>query len=296
MKIADCGVRQSLHGYSMSSKKIITIIGGHGAMGQLFANYWQNLGFAIHLIDRDDWANAAEILSHSDLVIVSVPINVTLDVIAKVCPLIGPNTILADFTSIKLPILNQMQQLHPGPILSLHPVFGPTINSPNLQVIINCDGRFEDQSSWVIDSLKQLGFSIVDMQAAEHDKIMSFVQGIEHFSTFALGAFLKKNNQHPQDLFSLASPIYQAKLALLGRIFDQDAKLYADIIMADKERLDIISQYVDFLKFWIDKLRANKKDEFVQEFENVSKWMGDFTHKSQLDSDHFLTEINNSYK
>jgi prephenate dehydrogenase len=275
----------------MNSKKIITIVGGNGAMGQLFAKYWQNLGFAIRIIDKNDWNNAKTILGQSDLVVVCVPINITLDIINKICPLINPNTILADFTSIKSSILNHMQKAHHGPILSLHPMFGPTITSPELQVIINCDGRFAEQSDWVITSLKQIGFSIVDMNAAEHDKAMGFIQGVEHFSTFALGAFLKQNNQHPQDLFSLASPIYQAKLALLGRIFDQDAKLYADIITADSERLNLISLYVDFLKSWIDKLQTNKKDEFIQEFKDVSKWMGDFTHQSQLASDHFLTEI-----
>ena len=279
-----------------NKQKIITIVGGNGAMGQLFARYWQDCGFSIQTIGKNDWDNAPEILGRSDLIVVCVPIDMTIDIINKISPLINSNTILADFASIKSPILNHMQEVHPGPILSLHPMFGPTISSPELQVIVNCGGRLEDQSSWVINSLKQIGFSIINMTAAEHDKVMGFVQGIEHFSTFALGAFLKKNNQHPQDLFSLASPIYQAKLALLGRIFDQDAKLYADIIMADKERLDLISGYVDFLKAWIDKLQSNKKDEFIQEFEAVSKWMGDFTHKSQLASDHFLTEINNSYK
>lgn len=282
--------------YNAATGKNITIIGGNGLMGQLFSRYWTTSGAIVRSLGRNDWPNAEALLSTADLVVICVPIHDTCDIITRVCKFISPNTILADLTSIKQVIINHMLKEHTGSILGLHPMFGPTISEPNTQVIINCGGRDTEKSAWVIDSLRQIGFSIRNMSAEEHDLVMSFIQGIEHFSTFALGTFLKDKNIHPQDLFGLSSPIYQAKLALLGRIFDQDANLYADIIMSDSKRIELISQYVEHMQTWLNKIKSSQRDEFVQEFGNTSKWMGDFTHQSQLSSDHFLNEVSNSFK
>ena len=105
-----------------------------------------------------------------------------------------------------------------------------------------------------------MGFTISSMTAENHDQAMSFIQGIEHFSTFVLGSFLKSHGEHPDSLFNLASPIYQAKLALMGRIFDQDAALYADIITADAKRVALIDEYAKYFQHWINILKNKVKN------------------------------------
>ena len=273
--------------------KIITIVGGRGQMGRLFSSLWQHYGYSVRSLDNDDWNDAEKLLSGCNLVIICVPIHFTLSIINKLALYIPEKTILADFTSIKtLPIQN-MLRIHKGPVLGLHPMFGPTIASPHNQVIINCGGR--PDYDWVIESLAKIGFTITDMTAQAHDQAMSFIQGIEHFSTFVLGTFLKSHNEHPSDLFNLASPIYQAKLALMGRIFDQDANLYADIITADNNRLALIDEYAKYFQHWINILKNKGQDGFITEFNQTKQWMGEFTHKAQLASDEFLTAVTESF-
>lgn len=276
--------------------KVITIIGGKGLMGQLFTQYWQDAGAIVNALGRDDWQLADQLIKQANLVIICVPIRDTCKIITEACQFIRPDTVLADFTSTKQVIIKHMQECHTGPILGLHPMFGPTISSPLAQVIINCGGQKIEEASWVLDSLSQIGFSIQNMSVDEHDLAMSFIQGIEHFSTFALGSFLREQDVYPQALFGIASQIYQAKLALLGRIFDQDANLYADIIMSDAKRIELIGQYIVHMQNWLDKIKAGKVEEFISTFKDTSKWMGDFTHKSQLASDKFLDEVSNSIK
>lgn len=271
--------------------KIITIIGGAGLMGKLFTHYWQSQGNTVHSIDQHDWENAPSIINKSDLVIVSVPINHTQNIIKQIAAYLSKTTVLADFTSIKTIPLNLMLEVHSGPVLGLHPMFGPTISTPHNQVIINCGGRGDYQ--WVLDSLSSIGFTISNMSADSHDQAMSFIQGIEHFSTFVLGTFLRHHEQHPSKLFNLASPIYQAKLALMGRIFDQDANLYADIITADQNRINLIDEYAKYFQEWVKKL--NHPNDFVNEFNQTKQWMGDFTNKAQLASDQFLTAVSESF-
>lgn len=276
-------------------RKKIIIIGGNGAMGKLFKKLWESQEHQVEALGSNDWGIANELLINADLVVVSVPVNKTCEVIQKIAGYLSSETILADFTSIKILPINVMLKYHNGPILGLHPMFGPTISSPNKQVIISCGGRDTIKSQWVIDSFKLLEFKIIDLLPSRHDEIMGFVQGIEHFSTFALGAFLKDQDLHPNSLFEISSPIYQAKLAMMGRIFDQDPKLYADIIMSDDARIELIEKYVKYLQEWVLELRKYNKTEFINEFSATSSWMGNFTEKSQLASDKFLAEVGHIY-
>ncbi len=224
-------------------------------MGKLFSSYWHDQGYTVQILGVNDWSNASVLLGNCDLAVISVPIHATTDIINKVAQFLPATAILADFTSIKVNPLEHMLKAHDGPVLALHPMFGPTIPTPRNQVIINCGGRDANNSIWVMHSLEQLGFTLHNMSAHAHDQAMSFIQGVEHFSTFILGSFLHQHQQHPEDLFNLASPIYQAKLALMGRIFDQDAALYADIITADSTRLNLIEDYAKYLLSWVDKLK-----------------------------------------
>ena len=262
-------------------------------MGQLFTKLWQQQRFNVQSLEKDDWDNASVMLQNSDLVVICVPINTTLDIINQVAPYLNTSTILADFSSVKTAPIEAMLKIHTGAVLGLHPMFGPTIETPDKQVVINCGGR--DDYQWVINSISQMGFVVTDMDAKTHDTAMDFIQGIEHFSTFVLGSFLKANNQLPDNLFTLASPIYQTKLALMGRVFDQDASLYADIIASDKTRLDKIEEYSKYFNNWIAKLQLAKRDEFIEEFIATSKWMGEFTHHSQIATDEFLENFTHKY-
>lgn len=269
--------------------KQIVIIGGNGLMGKLFNSLWSQQGITVTPLGRNDWQNAAAILKSCAAVIVCVPINSTEKIIRQVAPLISSATILADFTSIKSTPLIAMLAAHTGPVVGLHPMFGPTITSPHNQVIVKCDGRYPEKYQWLIDSLQQLDFTIKPMSAEKHDQAMNFIQGIEHFLTFSLGTFLHHKNEHPQELLEIASPIYLAKLMLMGRIFDQDPALYADIIMADKTRLQLIREFSLWLTSWVDKLEQYNKQDFIAEFSRASQWMGEFTAYAQKISDDFLT-------
>lgn len=270
-------------------KKTITIVGGNGLMGQLFSKLWQSIGFNIEIIDTDNWHAAEELINKSDAIIISVPINITGDIIGKICQYIRTDCILADFTSIKSTPLIEMLKHHQGAVIGLHPMFGPTITTTNKQVVVVCEGRHPEQYQWLLDSILKLGFTLKHMTAEEHDSSMNFIQGIEHFLTFSLGTFLHHKNKHPDELIEVASPIYLAKLLLMGRIFDQDPKLYAEIIMADKSRLVLIKEFAEWLNVWVDKLTKLNKSEFINEFSSASKWMGEFTKYSQDISDKFLT-------
>ena len=121
-------------------------------MAQFFANWLTSLGHSVEGFDRQTWHRAAEVLPEADLVIVAVPIDRTESVIRQVGPYLTSNTVLADITSIKRQPFQVMLEAHHGPVVGLHPMFGPTSDSVSNQVLVHCGGRLEQQLHWFCDA------------------------------------------------------------------------------------------------------------------------------------------------
>lgn len=270
--------------------KRICIVGGSGEMGQMtqtvFSKYLPE--YELTIFDESDWSNPNAKLANQDIVILSVPIFLTNEIIKKVVSYISSGTILADYTSIKEEPLNAMLENYDGAVVGLHPIFGPTIDNPDNQVIVVCDGRFEDKYSYFIDDLARIGFSIENMTAKEHDEAMTFIQGVEHFSTYCMGLFLKHKNIDIQKMMKLASPVYKMELNIIGRLFSQGSGLYSDIIMSDKQRQETISEFAKFVSTNAEKVANGDKESFKDNFKAVKSWMGDFADQAYKDSDKLL--------
>ena len=63
----------------------IVIVGGQGAMGQLFAQQFIRSGYEVRILDKEQQSNAQEILAGAKLVMISVPIN-ALEAVVKALP------------------------------------------------------------------------------------------------------------------------------------------------------------------------------------------------------------------
>ena len=275
--------------------KRICIVGGNGEMGQMTQNIFSKYlpKYTLTIFDESDWQNPSEKLANQDIVILSVPIFLTNEILKKVVPYISEGTILADYTSIKEEPLNAMLESYSGPIVGLHPIFGPTIENPENQVIVVCDGRFEDKYSFLIKDLAEIGFHIENMTAKAHDEAMTFIQGIEHFSVYCMGLFLKHKNIDIQKMMRLASPVYKMELNIIGRLFSQGPGLYSDIIMSDKQRQETISEFAELVSTNAKKVANGDKESFKNNFKAVKEWMGDFADQAYKDSDKLLLKRTN---
>lgn len=51
---------------------------------------------------------------------------------------------------------------------------------------------------------------------------MTLIQALRHFTSFAYGLHLSRENPNIDKLLKLSSPIYRLELAMVGRLFGQD--------------------------------------------------------------------------
>ncbi|MFZ7216598.1 bifunctional chorismate mutase/prephenate dehydrogenase [Avibacterium avium] len=272
--------------------KKIVIVGGKGKLGGLFARYLQLSGYQVESLGRNDWDNAAQILSGADVVIVSVPIVNTVETIERLAPYLTENMLLTDLTSVKKAPLAKMLEVHKGAVVGLHPMFGPDIASMAKQVVVRCDGRYPECYQWLLDQISIWGAKIYQVDAAEHDQSMTYIQALRHFATFANGLHLSKQPVELAKLLALSSPIYRLELAMIGRLFAQDGALYADIIMDKPENLEVIESlkqsYEESLKFF----EQGDKQGFIQAFEQVRDWFGDYSEQFLKESRQLLQQAN----
>lgn len=271
----------------------VVIVGGKGQMGRLFEKMLTLSGYQVKILDKDDWDRAESLLSDAGMVIISVPIHLTEQVIAQLPPL-PDDCILVDLASVKNRPLQAMLAAHCGPVLGLHPMFGPDSGSLAKQVVVWCDGRQPEAYQWFLEQIQVWGARLHRISAVEHDQNMAFIQALRHFATFAYGLHLAEENVNLDQLLSLSSPIYRLELAMVGRLFAQDPQLYADIIMSSESNLALIKRYYQRFGEAIKLLEQGDKQAFIDSFRRVEHWFGDYAKRFLLESRSLLRSANDS--
>lgn len=261
----------------------IVVIGGAGALGRVFVDMFKRSGYPVQLLEKDDWENADSILRDAGLVLVAVPIKLTESVISKLTNL-PQDCVLVDITSTKQKPLAAMMAAHKGPVLGLHPMFGPDVASMVKQVVVVCHGRDGEQYEWLLQQIRIWGGILQQTTAKEHDDAMVFIQVMRHFCSFVFGSHLSGENPDLQQLISLSSPIYRLELAMVGRLFAQDPVLYADIIFDNKDSVAILTEFSAKFNQALALVESNNKGEFVKQFLNIGSWFGDYAKQCLVDS------------
>ncbi|WWP02142.1 MAG: bifunctional chorismate mutase/prephenate dehydrogenase [Candidatus Dasytiphilus stammeri] len=249
----------------------IVIIGGKGKMGRFFEKILLLSKYQVNIFDKEDWDNAEQILKNAAMVIISVPIQITKEIISKL-PRLPHDCIMVDISSVKIIPIQAMLAAHTGPVLGLHPMFAPDSEHPVRKVIILCHGRFPEAYQWFLEQLTIWGFKIHNISAIEHDKNMAFIQAFRHFSNFVYGVHLLEENVNLANLLKLASPIYKLELKILARFFNQNPHLYVDIIMASDFNLTLIKHYYHCFGKLIELIEQKDRNKFLENFIKVKDW------------------------
>lgn len=262
----------------------VVVVGGAGRMGALFARMLVLSGYDVHVVERDtDPDDAETLVSEAGLVVISVPIKDTVGVVRALPPL-REDALLVDLTSTKTEVMAAMLAAHPGPVLGLHPMFGPDVDSLAKQVVAAVPGRDPQASRWLVEQIRLWGARVHEVSARDHDAAMSLIQAQRHFSTFAYGLHLAHEDHDLTELLALSSPIYRLELIMVGRLFAQDAELYYDIITASPDSLVLLQRYHERFDEALTLLRSGDRAGFVTRFAQIGDWFGPYAERFLAES------------
>ena len=279
-------------------KKIfkVGIIGGNGKMGKLFVRFFSKLGWEVLVASRHTAMSVEECAKKSDVLIVCVSIQQTESVIKRVASLVRKDGLLMDFTSIKKAPFDLMKQQAVCEVVGAHPIFGPSVKSFLGQVMVLCPLKKNGKWFGLIKKLfESAGMRVCVSTPNNHDRVMSIVQGLTHFTSINFAATLrvlcKKMKFSYDELAEYASPIYGIRMDVANRILAQDAEMYADIALENEATAKVLREYLRVSKKLLKCVTSKNKEGFVEHFNEASDFLGDVKRKSSERIDEIIANV-----
>ena len=266
--------------------KNIGIIGGSGKIGSTFRKSFESVGLKVLVTDDSSKNLEDELIEKSDWVILSVPIDKTLEVFNSIKDKIRKDQVFSDFTSVKSILDNQTYDFE---FVSCHPLFGPlnTIEGQNIVTIPVSEGSLYTS---IIDIFSRIGLKITEMKSLrEHDKYMSLIQGMTHFSHVCFTTAMKKLDLDFDKVMEICSPIYQSNISFSSRITGGDENLYTNIIMDNPANKEVLQMYLDTSSKLLDMVKNQNYEDFKSNFNDNREYLKNHL-SDMIDQSNFLVD------
>ena len=250
--------------------KNIGIIGGSGKIGSTFRRAFEKLNLNVIVSDESTKDQENLLIEKSDWIILCVPIDQTLDVINNIKSKIRNDQVFSDFTSVKSIIKDVKFDFE---FVSCHPLFGPlnTIDGQNIITIPVSEGPYYKD---IKEIFKKIGLNITEMNSIEeHDKYMSLIQGMTHFSHVCFTTAMKKLDLDFDKVMEICSPIYQSNISFSSRITGGDENLYTNIIMDNPANKEVLELYLETSKNLLEMVKNQNYDEFKSNFNDNREYL-----------------------
>ena len=268
----------------------LCIVGGRGGMGQLFHRALGARGYRVSILEHeDDLATDARVVG-ADIVMIAVPMAVAVSTATMLAPRMRPGTLLCDVNSLKRDVCAAMAE-SPGEVLGLHPMYGPSVGGFTGQKVVACEVVGGPLAAQLLTDIEILGATIVRAEPEVHDRMMAVVQVLVHFSTIVMGEALRRTGTGIQDSLRFTSPIYRLELAVVGRIFTQNADLYGEILMSNPYGAEVRSAFVDAAQDIAALVDSGDRGAFINEFGCIAEWFRDFGPEAMALSDHIIEAL-----
>lgn len=246
-----------------SNKLSVCIVGGAGVMGQWFHSFFSYAGLDVIIYDINTKSSLMECVQKANIVLISVPIAVTTEVIEQVCRHLKPGMLLVDNTSIKTFAMTAMTTNAPDgvEVLGMHTVFGPsTAIAKGKNVIFVKTASSSHLSHKFTELFSNAGANITFCDAQYHDKQVAFHQNLVHLVSFALGKVFNDPSADGPISMAFATPNSILILCVLCRFLHGDPSLYTEIQSYNTQKdhlLDLFSSTFDSISH---DLKNNKFD------------------------------------
>jgi prephenate dehydrogenase len=218
-------------------------------------------------------------LADADFVIVSVPVDIALEILPEVLDAVGENTIVFEVGSTKLPICKAVVN-HPKRrnYIATHPIAGTEFSGPSAAINDLFQGKtniicevekttFKLQEK-ALQLFKDLGMRIRYMDPEAHDKHIAYVSHLSHISSFMLGKTVIDKETEEQDIFDMAGSGFESTV----RLAKSSPAMWTPIFKQNKKQvINTLDEYISNLSKFKDLLENNDFEAIYQEMQSVNK-------------------------
>lgn len=216
---------------------------------------------------------------HSDIIIVSVPVDVALTVISDILSKSKEDTVVIDVSSTKTQICDILKD-HPKRknFIAAHPMAGSEMGGPqnadaNLfigQKVIICQSELSSSIAMerAMEIFKNLGMSIELMDAETHDGLVAMVSHLPQVVSFGLARTVGISN-----INDVWSSIAASGFDSSTRLAKSSSDVWTPILIQNKEfiskYLTLFIHQMETIKVLIDSENIDAIDQFIQQSQGV---------------------------
>lgn len=253
----------------------VGIVGGTGRTGAWLARLLEGRGTEVLIAGRSTPLKPADMARQCRVVVISVPIADTIKVIKEIGPLVAPEGLIMDLTSVKSEPVKAMLKFSPAQVVGVHPLFGPNVTSPGGLRIALCPGRGEEGLNLVRDVFQEEGYSTSIIDPEEHDRLMGIVQGVNHLSTLALALCISRSGFKPERLKEISTLTFSDRFDRIRALLDQPAELFGSLLMDNPLADEFKDHYLSAVEKFIRLTNLRDREKFEEIYESLKQYFNE---------------------
>jgi prephenate dehydrogenase len=215
---------------------------GAGAMGKWLASFAKkNLGEVtvadINPARAKDVASELgasakpirEAAAEAELLLVAVPISKTPETVVSLSEMVPKGALLADVASVKSDVVAAMRKIKTNiELVSIHPLFGPGAESIAGKDVVVVPVKPGKRYLELKKRLVELGARVTEMDAEQHDRLMSIIQCMTHFVLLAYLTAIK-SMKGLEKVRGLRTPMFAALMNLAKAVLAGNPEVYGEL-------------------------------------------------------------------
>ena len=217
-------------------------------------------------------------LSHADLVVVAIPVNVIVEQLPIILSNISDNTLVIDAGSTKEAICQAVKN-HPRRrnFLATHPIAGTEFSGPSSaihslykgQTNIICQVeetafKLQEKALKLFDGM---GMRIRYMKPKAHDQHIAYVSHLSHISSFMLGKTVIEKEKNERDIFDMAGSGFESTVRLAKSL----PEMWTPIFRQNKINiLKTLEEYIANLSQFKHHIENDDFDSIYQEMKSTN--------------------------
>ena len=217
----------------------------------------------VHQLPAEGAPLEADFFAVDDLVLLAVPASALPNLARALADATEPGITLVSMTSTqKQPLAILEAALPKANVIGLHLLFGPSVaaeyEGQNAVLVWGPSTSETEDAAWHAYTalggfLQAVGMRLSHRPAAEHDRVMGYIQALTHFSLLTLGDMLREAALSEEDLQKLSTPTFRGLTDLIAAISKQTPTTLSGI-QAGPANKKLRDAYIKCLQNWQHRL------------------------------------------
>jgi len=221
----------------------------------------------------------AQLAEQCQIIIVSIPVSYTAEIVGKVLDMIPWTTTVIDTASTKSSICKSLlDHKKRARYVAAHPLAGTEFSGPRAAITglykdkknIICEEHRcdEDALDQAIALFSSIGMQSIFMDPDQHDKHMAYVSHLSHVSAFMLSTTVLNIEDDQKQIFNLASTGFESTVRLAKSNPETWSTIFAD---NSKHLLKALDSYIVELQKMRNAIAQKDEEVLKNQIENSNE-------------------------